>query len=107
MRQSHIIKNLITQPPFWISNEAERAKKIARMVKDHCCILSEIMTKATLLVKIYLTLIFPGISRNGNAQHLKNAKFNFSTYTTQTFLFPMIVLVLYAVAVEFWLVSFC
>lgn len=46
------------------------SKKIARMVKDHCCILSEIMTKATILVKIYFTLIFPRTNRNENAHYL-------------------------------------
>ena len=41
--------------------------------------LSAIMTNGTIVVKIYLTLIFQGISRNENARHHWNTLFSYST----------------------------
>ena len=44
--------------------------KIAKMATDHCCVpFSVIKTKGRLVVKISLTLIFQGISRNKSANH--------------------------------------
>ena len=53
--------------------------KIAKMVKDQCCVpLCNIMTNTMIVVKIFVNFIFPGISKKESAHHHLNAQFNFS-----------------------------
>ena len=63
---------LTMQLPFWIWNKAGWASKLPRWRMIAAVYLSLIMTNGTIVVKIYLTLIFWVICRNKSICHLYN-----------------------------------